>query len=607
MATPRSFSLALLALTVACAPPEADPGDLDNPFEDSDPEPGTEQPEPGASYQSQILEVVDLALASGFDDHNFGHFKRGRACVAGDFDNDGRIDVYMGSPGDESSVFRNRAADDGSPEFRVEQTLSPNGVYWAGSAADIDNDGDWDIYMSGGGNENNHVDMLWENRGNFQFEDISESSRIDAPVRAGEKTATASGGGNWADFNLDGHVDLFVSVNAIPMTSIMSSTPEEAVGRNLLWKNNGDGTFSDIAEPSGLNSRATSRHTSWIDIDNDGDLDLYENNFATNNVLWRNLAVEGEQRFTDITDEASLGGSTLGAPRMSFGSAVADFNHDGWQDLLVVTRPGTDCTEESFGQSEPGLEEAGHAIFLNVGGTGFVDVTPYTGLNVGIAIVDGVMGFQIGDLNADGLHDIYIGNGGPPSGQYDQLFVADRLETVDLQGVGEIEVPVFVDRTDLVDYPAEELAGHEYPTYPYRTHGTCFTDFDGDGLLEIGVINGGPSSMADFVREPNRLFKPVFDFQPHWLNVRVEGRGPMHRDAFHTRIRVRVTDPDGETRDYYNTKFSASGFSAQNGPDVHFGLGDAVIVDEIEITWPDGRIDLHDDIDGVDQTLSFVY
>jgi hypothetical protein len=184
------------------------------------------------------------------------------------------------------------------------------------------------------------------------------------------------------------------------------------------------------------------------------------------------------------------------------------------------------------------------------------------------------------------------------------------METINITAVGEVTVPVWANRTDLIDYPAPELPDHSYPTYPYRTHGTCFTDFDGDGLPEIGVINGGPSAQPDFVREPNRLFKFVFDEKPNWLKVLVNGDGQtIHRDAFHTRVAITVSQgADGEKKTLWNTKFSSSGFSAQNGPEVLFGLGSYDTLHEVKIIWPNNDQQVFTDFDGqMNQRLQFNY
>jgi hypothetical protein len=586
----------LLSLAACGAEPVLDAADPVNPDE---PEP-IEIVAPSVGLPT----VRDVAVEAGVQGGPGGALQRGRACIAADFDLDGRLDLYVGNPGDQSYVLRNETGDDGVLRFGPPSVLMEGGLPWGGAGADYDGDGDLDLYISVGGNEGEGYDRLLRNllveTGAVAFEDVTDVAGIAGPVTAGGVvTETASAGGVWGDIDQDGDDDLFVSVN-----SNEAIEPGSAVGRNIAWRNNGDGTFTDVTEAWQLDgSHAKTRHSTLLDIDNDGDLDLFENNFRGLNVLWRNqLAETGETRFTDITAAVSNERANLSLPRRAFASAAADFNNDGHEDLVVFSRgfSGLECGDDGTETDLSGVE--GHALFLNLGREhGFVEVSEMARINGfllrrdGIPMAgNGVMGSQVGDVNGDGLVDLFIGNGGPFTGNVDDLLVARELRELDLGGGLTVMVPIFDEWTSLLDFPApvDPRVQTPYPVYPYRAHGSCLADFDGDGLVEIFVANGGPASEPDDVREPDRMFK--FSFAdgeaPNTLHVQPRGDGgAVALDAIGTRLALTVREADGSERVLHRRLYGGSGFSAQNGLAVQFGLGTAVSAERLVVAWPDGR------------------
>ncbi len=541
-------------------------------------------------------QVNDIAIETRFQGDFNGAFARGRALIAADFDLDGQIDLYVGNPGDPSYILRGLSRN-GRTRFLMTQILVKDDIAWGGSAADYDNDGDYDLYVSCGANEGECFDYLFKNmlmeEGQLRFEDVTAEAGISGPVPPGgtDPLPVASANGSWGDYDQDGDVDLFVSVNIWkgsfmdgPVMSdkfLEKSRPlaitEDFEGRNVLWRNNGDGTFTDVTDELGLGATLRpTRHSTFLDIDNDGDLDIYENNNADMNVVWRNMLVEnGTPSFEDVTALMSPPGEDLGYPFGSFTMCSVDFNNDGWQDILAFTSNDfEDATGSPYG--------SGHALFINQEGTGFMNLADQAEINNPFIPDLGVMGSQIGDLNGDGTPDIYVGNGGPSGGQFDQLYLSDTKPGM---------MPHYVNRSDLIDFPApvNERSTANYPPYPYRTHGTDFIDIDGDGTLEILVNHGGPAELPPtMMQEPNRLFKFTWGAPINYFRIRPVGDGVhVSKDAVGARVKVTVTSLT-ETWSLYQTLFAGHCFSAQNGFSLHFLIGPATSVDEVEVTWPDG-------------------
>ncbi len=553
--------------------------------------------------RAQIVE--DLGLMANFQDYFNGHFMRGRSMLAVDFDLDGKTDIFSGNPGDESFILRN-VGTIGHPRFKVAQILleaSPgpggnapfvgkellgcapmcsdmagDGLAHGAAAADFDNDGDHDIFVTGGGREGLDQDYLFQNmlmeEGRLRFEEIGDAAGIRGPVPPGDTTWVDMKSGNavWGDYDQDGDNDIFVSS--------FGSASEVLDMRNVLWRNNGDRTFTDVTDAAGLGTtNLRTQHSTFLDIDNDGDLDLYEHNESDLNVLWRNLLAEtGTATFEDVTAAFSLSGEDLAYPYGSFASCSADFNNDGWEDIFVSQR--------YVGREDGSPYPDGHAIFLNQSGTGF--------LNWGAAShvndtwygndQDATMGLQIGDISGDGTPDIFVGNGGGPNGQVNQFYISTTPPGLD---------PLYADRSDLIDFPAPEKAGVEYPPYPYRTHGTAFVDMDGDGTLEMAVSNGGPWFQADIVREPNRLFKFTVGGTVNYIRIRPVGDGvTVSKDAVGARLALTISRDGLNKKTYYRTLHAGQCFSGQMPFNMHFVIGRMNTVEELRVTWPNGTEDV---------------
>jgi hypothetical protein len=559
------------------------------------------------------LEVQDIAIESGVQTGAlFGHFGHGRACAIADVDTDGWADLIIGHPTEETFVMRNVTAKAGdTPRFELATVLVDGPLTWALGPADYDNDGDIDIFVSVGGIEDwgdNHLfrNMLVET-GSLSFTEVTAAAGVvSAQLNDGSFHASPNAGATMADIDRDGDTDLFVSQDVYPMRSYDRLEPNDPRGYDLLFRNNGDGTFTNVREEAGLDTQEPTRHSFFFDMDNDGDQDLFENNFTKFNYLWRNRLVEdGVFSFEDITGRASLAGADLRYPLETFAASTEDFNNDGWQDILVFQR----------GWPTQGGALEGHTLYLNTG-AGFVDATRASNLNnpfdPGVArnhAALGAMGCVPADLTGDGLVDVYIGNGGPELGWPSYLHVAQELVDVLFEGVGTVQVPYYANYTELIDFPAPEdpeaiAAGAVYPPYPYRGHGPCAGDFNNDGKIELFVTYGGAQAWGgDAVREPDRLFSFTPRVETRWLHVRPFGDGVrVSRDAIGTRVKAVVLDAEGNERAQYGTLRGGSGFSSVNLFSIYLGLADAAEIVSLEVTWPDGEVVVMRDV-ALDQVL----
>jgi enediyne biosynthesis protein E4 len=469
---------------------------------------------------------------------------------------------------------------------------------------DFDNDGQMDIFFSNGAqlpelkkSDATFYNCLLRNKGDGTFEDVTTAAGV-AGEHLGYSYGVAAG-----DYDNDGYPDIFLA----------------NTGRNALYHNNRNGTFTDVTEQSGLGtkpSKTLSVQGAWFDYDNDGLLDLVVSNYtlwtpqddqrcelrgmesychprtypAVPSRLYRNL---GSGKFADVTEASGLGQVS----GKGMGIAIADFNNDGWMDVFIANdtvrnflflnqKNGTfkevalefGVAYDDHGATVSGmgadakdydndgfddifyndLMGQGWALFHNQRGRIFRYSAPATKV---IQLSQPYSGWGAGfiDYNNDGWKDIFSANG-----DVDNLTPNSPQHDTMFENVGGKE---FVD--------VSQSMGADFLRVGYQ-RGSAFADLNNDGFMDIVVtsLNKKPRILLNSAENGN-----------HWLLIKLIGR-KSNRDAIGARVKA-ITAAD---RTLYNHATGSVGFLSTSDLRLHFGLGKETLVKTIEIHWPSGRL-----------------
>jgi hypothetical protein len=470
---------------------------------------------------------------------------RGRAggAILEDFDNDGFIDIVCSSWGlrDQLQYFRNQ----GDGTF-VERTKEAGLTGIVGGLnlvqADYNNDGYRDILVLRGAwlrSAGAIPNSLLRNNGDGTFSDVTE----EAGLLSFHPTQTAA----WADYDGDGHLDLFIG--------------NESDDRNHhpceLYHNNGNGTFTECAAASGVALVGFVKGVAWGDYDNDGRPDLYVSRFGETNVLFRNAgpapaAASSKApvwRFEDVTARAGVA-----EPRDSFPCWFWDYDNDGWLDLFVASY-SWESSMEKVAADYLRLPNPGETprLYRNNGDGKFSDVTKTLRLDRVLV----AMGANFGDLDNDGWLDFYVGTGDPvlSSLMPNRMFRNNRGQA-------------FQDVTSSGGF------GHLQ-----KGHGVAFGDIDNDGDQDIYEEIGGAYEGDEF---QNVLFENP-GHGNHWITLRLRGVR-SNRDAIGARLELEVTD--GQDLRKIHAIVSSGGSFGASTLQQEIGLGQAASVRKLTVRWP---------------------
>jgi hypothetical protein len=473
-----------------------------------------------------------------------------------DYDNDGYLDVFVvngaaiPSLQKESPKYWNRLYHNNHDGTFTDVTEAAGvaGIgYGMGVAVgDYDNDGWADIYVVNVGKN-----QLLHNNGNGTFTDVTDKAGVGGGVLDGKKMWSVSAA--WVDYNNDGHLDLFVSnyckweVNTDPYCG---PTPKlraychpknYANLPNTLYRNNGDGTFTDVSAETGIaKSFGKGMGIAIADYDGDGFVDIFVANDNHPNFLFHNL---GGKKFEEVALEAGVAYAQSGSALSGMGVDFKDVDNDGRPDIWH-----TAVENESF------------PLFRNVGGGQFVEQT----LPAQLAVTRTMSGWGNGifDFDNDGWKDLFVAR-------------SNVLDNVAQFSNRKYEEPNSVLR-NLGNGKFQDVSSEAGPDFQVAAahRGVAFGDIDNDGRIDavVTVLNGSLKYFHNISKNSN-----------HWIILKLVGK---KSNRMGLGAKVRITGEDGRVQ--YNHATTAVGYACASDSRVHFGLGGVRVVREIEITWPSG-------------------
>lgn len=511
--------------------------------------------------KSGISWVHDNALS----DNRYMPEAIGPGCAFLDYDNDGWMDVYLVNSGPapfwqpkspvRNALYRNNR--DGTFTDVTEKAGVGGGFFGMGAAVgDYDNDGWPDLLVTGFGKV-----ILYRNNRDGTFRDVTEKAGLGPAKLVSEWTTSAV----WFDYNNDGLLDLFLCAylefGAKPP---FASCGDNRIGRNyycvprvfkpvtsMLFRNNGDGTFTYASAGTAI-ERAQGKALGVVatDFNNDGWMDLFVANDTVQNFLFANRGPgqDGKWEWEEIGLPAEVAYGENGQARSGMGVDSADFDSDGWMDLIVSN-----------------IDQEMYAVYRNNHDETFADLAHRHGVAQATRTMSG-WGLKFFDYDNDGNIDLFLANGHPD----------DMIELYS-ENV-KYKMPLLLFRHDgqrLRNVSAE--AGPAFQR-PLAARGMAVGDYDNDGQLDVLIgCNGGPPV----------LLRNNAGRGNHWVGLKLVGK-TCNRDAVGTRI---TWSAGGVPRSRLKT--GGGSYLASHDPREVLGLGNAEKVDWVEIRWapPSKRVD----------------
>jgi len=474
-----------------------------------------------------------------------------------DYDGDGLLDIYLVNGAEMPSLVKtdpkyyNRLFHNNGNGTFTDVTgkagVAGTGYGMGVAVGDYDNDGRPDLFLA-----NVNGNQLFHNNGDGTFTDVTAKAGVSGGIQHERKMWSISAG--WFDYNNDGLLDLFVS-NYCDWDPAHEPSCLGLNGRgychpnsfaplpNTLYRNNGDGTFTDVSEHTGIAAvQGKGMGVVFADYDGDGFTDIFVANDNSPNLLFHDL---GGKKFEEVAFQAGVAYNEDGVALAGMGAEFRDLNNDGLPDIWHTA-----------------IENETFPLFLNRGGGQFVNASQTSRI---ARMTREMSGWSNGaaDLDNDGWKDLFVARGN----------VMDDIDVVSRHFHFAEPNSVFRNLGNGQFEDVSAGAGADLVrTAPNR--GLAYGDLDNDGRIDLVITALG---------KPARVLRNVSENHNHWLLLKLLG---TKSNRMGIGAQIRVTTAGGQKQ--YDQVTTSTGYAASSDSRVHFGLGESSAAREIDIRWPSG-------------------
>jgi hypothetical protein len=553
----------------------------------------------GIDFENRIEENDSLNVLE------FDYIYNGGGVAIGDFNKDGLPDIFFTGNKVSNRLYLNQGRmqfQDVTQEAGLTSNVWSEGV----TVVDINNDGYLDIYVSVSNREESSLrpNLLYVHQG-LDAHGIPYFKEEAAGYGIDDKGYNTQA--SFFDYDLDGYLDLYILSNAIESFQRNTSRPREMTGKgkstDKLYRNNGDGTFSNVSQEAGILIEGYGLGVGVADFNKDGWPDIYvTNDFLSNDLLYIN---NGDGTFTNRIS-SMLKHQSFNA----MGVDLADFNNDSHIDIAVLDMmpPDNFRQKNMFAPTENydlyhtnisrgyELQVVRNTLQLNRGDGSFSEI----GQMAGIYQTDWSWAPLFGDFDNDGFKDLFVSNGygkditdmdfvdfhrnlGPfytPEERKEHLLSA-------MAKLGEVKIPnyIFQNRGDLIFADKSQDWGIVHPSI---SNGAAYADLDNDGDLDLVLNNfNGPV----FIYQNSAVQNEIESSLVHqYLKIKLNGSA-SNVEGIGAKIQLFYSGKEGREQQYYE-HYLSRGYKSSVDPTVHFGLGEVTLIDSIQIIWPDRRSQL---------------